>query len=82
MNEAIFRIFAGDRYVDIQVASRGFPLERLFELVVRYLLEEEGMGRSPRAGLTRMAANQDAEKRLEAALSRRYWIERGVGAWL
>jgi hypothetical protein len=67
---------------DVPAGADLHQFYRLFELVVRYLLEEEGMGRSPRAGLTRMAANQDAEKRLEAALSRRYWIERGVGAWL
>jgi hypothetical protein len=32
MNEAIFQIFAGNKYVNIRVVSRGFPLEHLFEL--------------------------------------------------
>ena len=34
MNEAIFRIFAGDKYIDIQTEARGCPLELLFELEV------------------------------------------------
>jgi hypothetical protein len=49
MNEAIFRIFAGDRYIDIQTVTRGFPLERLFELEEGDRLEESVFLRAPRS---------------------------------
>jgi hypothetical protein len=49
MNEAIFRIFAGDRYVDIQTEARGFALERLFELEEGENLEDSVFLRAPRS---------------------------------
>jgi hypothetical protein len=49
MNEAMFRIFAGDRHIDIQTTSEGFPLERLFELEEGENLEESVFLRAPRS---------------------------------
>jgi hypothetical protein len=51
MNEALFRIFAGDRYVDIQIVSRGFPLERLFELEEGDKLEDSVFIRAPKSAV-------------------------------
>ena len=47
MNEAIFRIFAGDKYIDIQTVSEGLPLERLLELEEGERLEESVFLRAP-----------------------------------
>ena len=49
MNEAIFRIFAGDRHIDIQTVSEGFPLERLLELEEGQRLEDSVFLRAPRS---------------------------------
>jgi len=49
MNEALFRIFAGDRYVDIQTVTQGFALERLFELEEGEKLEGSVFLRAPRS---------------------------------
>ena len=51
MNEAIFRVFAGDRSVDIQTASESLPLERLFELKEGDSLEESVFFRAPRSAV-------------------------------
>lgn len=51
MNEAIFRIFAGDRSVDIQTASENLPLERLFELEEGERLEDSVFLRAPRSAV-------------------------------
>jgi hypothetical protein len=49
MKEAIFRIFAGDKYIDIQTVTRGFPLERLFELEEGDKLEDSVFLRAPKS---------------------------------
>jgi hypothetical protein len=49
MKEAIFRIFAGDKHVDIQTVTRGFPLERLFELEEGDKLEDSVFLRAPKS---------------------------------
>jgi hypothetical protein len=49
MNEATFRIFAGDRHVDIRTVSEGFTLEGLFELAEGQKLEESVFLRKPRS---------------------------------
>jgi len=49
MNEAIFRVFAGDRHIDIQTVTRGFPLERLLELEEGDRLEDSVFLRAPRS---------------------------------
>jgi hypothetical protein len=49
MNEAFFRIFAGDKYVDIQTLTRGFALERLFELEEGQRLEDSVFLRDPKS---------------------------------
>ena len=51
MNEAIFRIFAGDKYIDIQTVSEGLPLERLLELEEGERLEESVFLRAPRSAV-------------------------------
>jgi hypothetical protein len=47
MNEALFRIFAGDKYIDIRTVTQGFPLERLFELEEGDKLEDSVFLRAP-----------------------------------
>jgi hypothetical protein len=49
MKEAIFRIFAGDKHVDIQTVTRGFPLERLFELEEGDKFEDSVFLRAPKS---------------------------------
>jgi len=49
MKEALFRIFAGDKYIDIQTVARGFPLERLFELEEGDKLEDSVFIRAPKS---------------------------------
>jgi hypothetical protein len=49
MKEALFRIFAGDKYIDIQTVTRGFPLERLFELEEGDKLEDSVFLRAPKS---------------------------------
>lgn len=51
MNEAIFRIFAGHRYIDIRTISEGFPLERLLELEEGDRLEDSVFLRAPRSAV-------------------------------
>jgi len=51
MNEAIFRVFAGDRYIDIQTISESLPLERLFELEEGDRLEDSVFLRAPRSAV-------------------------------
>jgi len=49
MNEATFRIFAGEKHIDIQAASHGFALERLFELEEGERLEDSVFLRAPKS---------------------------------
>jgi hypothetical protein len=49
MNEATFRIFAGDKHIDIQTVSEGFPLERLLELEEGDKLEDSVFLRAPKS---------------------------------
>lgn len=49
MNESIFRIFAGDKYVNIRVITKGFALEQLFELNEGEDLESSVFLRDPRS---------------------------------
>jgi hypothetical protein len=51
MNEATFRIFAGDRYIDIQTVTQGFALECLFELEEGDELESSVFLRAPRSSV-------------------------------
>lgn len=49
MNESIFRVFAGDKYVDIRVIANGFALEQLFELDEGEDLKNSVFLRAPRS---------------------------------
>ncbi len=49
MNESIFQIFAGDKYVNIRVVTNGFALEQLFELNEGEDLESSVFLRAPRS---------------------------------
>ena len=53
MTEATFRIFAGNRSVDIQTVTEAFALERLFELAEGEVLERSVFLRAPKASPTR-----------------------------
>jgi hypothetical protein len=88
MNEAIFRIFAGDRHVDIQTTSEGFPLERLFELEEGDRLEDSVFLRAPRSAVPseirsfltamkdiRVVAEGTPDARIEVALGREPALE-------
>lgn len=51
MNESIFQIFAGDKYVNISVVTKGFALEQLFELNEGEDLESSVFLRAPRSSV-------------------------------
>jgi hypothetical protein len=51
MNEATFRIFAGDKSVDILAATEAFPLELLFELEEGEQLDTSVFLRAPKASV-------------------------------
>jgi hypothetical protein len=51
MNQATFRVFAGDKTVDIQVVTQGFSLERLLELGEGQEIERSVFLRAPMASV-------------------------------
>jgi hypothetical protein len=88
MNRAIFRIFAGDKYIDIQTLSKGFPLERLLELEEGARLEDSVFLRAPSSGVPseirsfltamkdiRVVADGAPDARIEVALDREPALE-------
>lgn len=88
MNEAIFRVFAGDRSVDIQTASEDFPLERLLELDEGERLEDSVFLRDPRSAVPseirsfltamkdiRVVAEGTPDARIEVASGRKPALE-------
>jgi hypothetical protein len=88
MNGAIFRVFAGGRYVDIQTISETLPLERLFELEEGDRLEDSVFLRAPRSGVPaeirsfltamkdiRVVAEGTPDARVEIALDREPALE-------
>jgi hypothetical protein len=94
MKEALFRIFAGDKYIDIQTVARGFPLERLFELEEGDKLEDSVFIRAPsstapseiRSFLTamreiRVVAQGSADARIEIDLGEEPGLEVEGGAF-
>lgn len=93
MNEATFRIFAGDKYVDIQTITEAFALERLFELAEGEALEGSVFLRAPKSSapseirsfLTAMkdikiVSEDSPDARIEISLGKEpsLWVDRGV----
>ena len=93
MNEATFRIFAGDKFVDIQTVTEGFALERLFELTEGEELEGSVFLRAPKASVPseirsfltamkdiKIVSEGSPDARIEISFGKEpsLWVEKGV----